>query len=401
MSSNHPAPAPQDPVFTPLRLGTHVVPGLWRYLLPKSLVDLPLPEERRATCSNCPRVTASNFRPDYRCCTYYPRIPNFLLGLALLEGKTAAKVVAQSASRSFLMPEGFQASPAQWADLLTDVGEGLYGQSSRVLCPYLQKATGYCGIYAFRNSVCSTFFCYHDHGTRGDAFWEALQTTVVQVEMVLGQWALRQVGFSVDDYVKRMNALAPKIEKTSDPKSRTWNEMARRAAWGEHYGKELDVYRACAEKILAHKDELWTLANENDIVEADLFEIAAQSVVPEAHRGEIEDDYSDPERETIRPRELWNGSIRRLRNLHKLPEGQLVLSPRVRLIGGTVEYLEKRSSNVSWRQDVGEGEERALTLFTQPNRPEKLLPSIAALTGRDGARFVAEWFGREVLIKAR
>ena len=300
---------------TPLRLGAHLVPGLWRHMLPPGLARLTFPAERRATCADCPRVKSDGYRPDYRCCTYHPRVPNFLLGLALGEPGGTARL-ARVRERGFLMPEAFQPSPGQWVDFLLDVFENRFGQSEKVLCPFLES--GLCGIYGYRNAVCSTYFCHFDQGEAGEKFWESLQTLVVQVELALGQWALTEVGFDVPAYVARLNDLAAGGDvRHTVAAGGGWSEAARRAAWGDAFGRELDVYAACAAKIEERLPELWRIANATPILEADAFEIACEKLLPEERRDLVEDDWSDPDRVTVPPRDLWRTVQRRHRRLWK------------------------------------------------------------------------------------
>ncbi len=176
--------ATRDPIEQAFKIGHHWVPGIWRYMLPGALTEMTLPQERLATCLNCPKARFEGWRPDYRCCTYHPRVPNFLLGLALSE-PASAKIIKRLVREGFLLPEGMISSPNQWAHYLTDTGEDRFGRSEKVLCPFLEQKSGLCQLYAFRNSVCSTFFCQHDHGDKGDRFWSSVQTVAQQVEMAL------------------------------------------------------------------------------------------------------------------------------------------------------------------------------------------------------------------------
>ncbi len=288
---------------TPLFLGKHLVPGIWRQLLPPAQSTLSYPREERVTCGDCPRIETDGYRPDYRCCTYLPRVPNYLLGLAL-EDPVSRPAVEAEAVRSFLLPEGFQASPRQWATFLTDAGEDRFGKSEKTLCPFLQRATGFCGIYKYRNAVCSTYFCYHDDRKFGERFWGHLQTYMVQVEMALDQWCLEQLGFSVEAYVERLAGLAPQMADVCRAKDGAWTARARKIIWGDWYGREFEIYRACAALVRKHENDLLAVCEKMKIREADAFEIEAAKLVPAKHRGEIEDDF-DPDRIPYKPSRLW------------------------------------------------------------------------------------------------
>ena len=247
------------------------------------------PEERRATCSNCPKSCYESYRKDYRCCTYHPRVPNFLLGLATLtpQGDQAFdKILAQG----MLLPEGMLASPQQWLDSLKDEFQGHYGQSEKVLCPLLDTSSGLCNIHDYRNAVCSTFFCYTDHGESGDLFWAQLQTLGSQVELTLAQWALRQAGFDFDLYLSRLNDLAPKIDQLSTVSG--WRSEILQDLWGAWFGREKDLFRKCIDIMIRHKNSLWTIAQQEMIQEARDFERALDTWIPPELR---EDDSASME----------------------------------------------------------------------------------------------------------
>ena len=61
-----------DPIFEPVQMGAHQMPGVWRYLFPEDFHWLKLPDERHATCDDCYKVksfgggSASTKRPPSR-----------------------------------------------------------------------------------------------------------------------------------------------------------------------------------------------------------------------------------------------------------------------------------------------------------------------------------------------
>lgn len=393
-------------------LGPHQVSAIWQTALPNEAKELKIPAEKQATCNACPMIASAGYRPDYRCCTYIPRVPNYLLGRA------KRQVVAAARDAGYLLPEGLLPSPRHWAGFLADCGEGLYGKSERTLCPFLQRQTGLCGIYEFRNAVCSTYFCKHDHGGAGEQFWELLQTTMVQTEIALGQWALRQAGYDVEAMIARIDAWAPKIARASDAKTSTWSQAARRAIWGkEWFGRELELYAACAKAIaIAEKaggeEALWNLANQTPILEPDRFELAAQTLVPPEHQGEIEDDFSDEAREKALPKDLWRDVVRAHKKLWALPpkDGTVRLSPRARLLLGVredtarpdavVRLARADGTAIRWHQALAPNERQALQLFATPRRANpKLYARVRGILADDPETFMAEWLGKKILVQ--
>jgi len=261
--------------LTTLQLGQHQVPGWWRFVLPEEVLRWRLPEERRATCMSCPKVVSDGFRPDYRCCTYHPQVPNFLLGMALSD-KTMSPLVENMLVSGFLTPEGARHTPAQWMGVLSAAAKGAYGQGEQVLCQFLQAETGLCGIYPLRNSACSTFFCVHDAGAVGSAFWEALHHYIHRCELALMQWTLQELGFDRTAYLAKFSALSQKpLADVCDLTKRNWQEPAQKDLWGERYQDRLELLKACGELVWGHRHRLLEIVNQTVLSEADFLEIAA------------------------------------------------------------------------------------------------------------------------------
>ncbi len=368
-----------DPLLHALRIGGHTFPGIWQYMMPPEFVGLKFPTEARATCMNCPKACYDSYRPDYRCCTYHPRVPNFLLGLAMEtpQGETSVKAVHE---RGMLLPEGMHYAPAQWIDYLDDLQNETFGQSQKVLCPHLEPKTGFCMIHAFRNSVCSTFFCYKDHGDLGDQFWGQVQTLGSQVEMVLCQWALYESGFDLHGYFKAFDRLAPDILKTSGREG--WTDETLRALWGDWYGRELELLKRCAQVVVDQRENLWELANAFPIFESQAFDRALIRSVPRRLKDQVDPEDQNPESgEAARPRDLWLNCLKTYHKLWDLPEGTFELSPRVELIENLrvdeegkfygekprclLYYLRKSSKTVEWKQYLTQAEADLLLSFQE------------------------------------
>lgn len=262
-------------LLRPFRYRGQSFPGIWSCLFPAELWQLELPIETKATCSNCPKICEEGFRPDYRCCTYLPHIPNFLLGLAT-ETPSGARAVDRLLSRGMLLPVGLVTSPQQWLDFMDDQEQGLYGRSTRVLCPLLRPESGLCEVHAFRNAVCATYFCIHEQGEKGEEFWGELQTLGSQIEIVLAQWALKAVDFDFDAYLERLNKLGPAVAHSSSETG--WKAEALATLWGDWRGREKELLRATAAQIVQHRSELWSIARQGRIHEAAEFERALDAL---------------------------------------------------------------------------------------------------------------------------
>ena len=114
-----------------------------------------------------------------------------MVGLAVMHDKNSKKLVKKVLNDGFLLPDGMSETGKMYADFITQVSKEEFGQTDTTLCPYLNKENGFCGIYHYRNAVCSSFFCKNDNGDYGQKFWDEITTLVMQVELSLAQWDSR------------------------------------------------------------------------------------------------------------------------------------------------------------------------------------------------------------------
>lgn len=178
-----------------------LLPPLYAGLLP-AVFRRRIPEESLADCIRCPMCRrpgeprasrGSCFRPDARCCTFYPSLPNYLAG-ALLGDHSAVTREGRRRLQRLLLDSG-GADPlavgppprqrrrhARWSD------RG-FGRWHSLLCPYFRRGANDCSIWAYRNSVCSAYFCRPAAGIPGAEFWRAVQRYLGVVERALARHA--------------------------------------------------------------------------------------------------------------------------------------------------------------------------------------------------------------------
>lgn len=404
-----------DPLGKSLHIGSHIFPGIWRYAMPPEFLSLRFPQERRTTCMNCPKSCYESYRKDYRCCTYHPRIPNFLLGLAWDEG-SARKEIQKVMDEGMLTPEGMNGTPQQWLDYLADVEYDRFGKSEKVLCPMLDRSNGLCRVHAFRNSVCSTFFCLKDHGDIGDNFWVKAQTLGTQVESALSQWALIQVGFDMEAYIKRYNSLARKIKKVADPKTGGWREEFQQELWGDWADRKIELYLATAQVISDNRQHLWDIANSQEIMEATSFDKAMIKMVPKELQDQVEDDDLEEDGETVPPRDLWRRCLQSYNRLWDLKYGSYRLAKRVAIRENQLKtaeelfykdqpyYIEFRTSSrskmVESRLFISKEEKLLLEQFIEVNSLNwQIFDLPEAKKHADARGFFAEMIASRVLVK--
>ncbi len=404
---------PVDPIELPYVFNGQVKPGIWRYLLPKEVHAYDIPQERQSTCDDCPQAKFEGYDPVYRCCSYHPIMPNFLLGLALRQ-PTSAAAVDKLIGEGWVLPEGMQRTPQQWADYLIGLGESGFGEA-QVRCPNLNPANGFCNVHAFRNAVCSTFFCIHDHGNKGSHFWLAIEELVSQMESALGQWALNENGFDTKAYYKRMDELAPDMKSVADPVTKCWSKRARKHLWGRHYGKERALLQRCGQSVADNRDKLWEIASSSPILEAVTFDKAMDKLIPAKHRDQIDPEDLDYDAEEVPLKELLGTVRRRYRQLRKVPE-RLRLSPRVKIEKNPRDDAESRANahkpfrvdlfcrtkgeTVDTTEFLSEAEVAVLNLFRRGRSVSERtlgLPPFKKLTRP--MEFLAEQVGKRTLIQ--
>jgi hypothetical protein len=251
-----------------------VLPPLYARWM-NSLLGEPIPGERRATCDACAMCRPKEapyaaplaeppgrddlyFDPGAKCCTYTPTLPNFLVGRILADDDPAmrdgrASMLGRIEGRLAVTPLGVGTPPAE--ALLYDKGEDAFGRSLALRCPHYVETTGHCGIWRYRESVCSTWFCKHVRGQVGFAFWrDALLPLLRAVEDAVARWCVLELDIGTDGLEKLVADPAwtgrsgPLTAAALDRKA---DESAHRQIWGAWHGRELEFYRLCGERVEA------------------------------------------------------------------------------------------------------------------------------------------------------
>lgn len=219
----------------------HQLPEYFRLALPQEVLASDR-QESKATCHDCamsrknrgPRAHIT-YQPHLKCCTFQPFVPNFAVG-ALLKNAAQFVLVQQTLQnmiqkRQYVLPLGILPSVRYQAQFQKRKPND-FGQKEEWLCPYYQVQTQNCGIWKFRGSVCSTFFCKSDEGARGLSFWSELLNYLSYVEMALVEDFLAELDFSprqvseLLEYHNRKKATVQELKSDSLPIEkfkRLWN----------------------------------------------------------------------------------------------------------------------------------------------------------------------------------
>jgi len=241
------------------------LPAIYGRLL-ADFFDRPAIEETRATCDDCamcdkgaanvkPEVVTAFFRPDVKCCSYHPTVPNYLIGALLAdpapELEEGRRRVREKIARRIGVTPHWLAAPRKFLVLLEASREASFGRAESLLCPYYERSTGRCTIWRHRESVCGTFFCKHNGGAVAHSFWTALKDYLSHVELRLSRYAARSVSMDVVD------PDLPRLTLTlEDLEDRPPGEATYADSWRDWVGREEAFYVDCHRHVseLPHEE---------------------------------------------------------------------------------------------------------------------------------------------------
>lgn len=273
-----------DPIVQLYAFGEHRWSGVWRYLLPEDIRYFRVEPERQASCHACPMVAKEQIHPDIRCCQYFPRIPNYSLGLGL-QIVPYTEVLTKFCLSGAVLPEGSPFTPGQF---LASLDNRLRPNSDpSIACPFLNAKERLCGLYPFRNAVCSSFFCCHEHGASAENFWTSLMDLMTQLETALSQWALKAIGFDLDRYFATLDRLSEDLSSAFDPHSGLWLAAAQDELFGDFAQDKPALFLACAQQISKQRHQLFELAEQTELRQAKRYEEALRHLARGKFREEL------------------------------------------------------------------------------------------------------------------
>lgn len=219
--------------------------------------DKPKVNETRADCAQCSMcnwgqaspVQMEYFHKETKCCTFFPALPNFMVGAILAdpaadmdEGKRRVREIIKTRMGTLPMQ---LTRPRKMSFLMTNYGEA-FGRAKSLLCPYFDtESPEYaCTIWRHREAVCMTYYCKYDAGQRGYDFWIALKEYLFFVQRVLSQAAMENVDRSVKEPKWPGMHISPEDMDDLPPRD---SEYA--AWWGSWVGREEEFYVKCYEWV--------------------------------------------------------------------------------------------------------------------------------------------------------
>lgn len=218
------------------------LPNVYHHLLPKELLEAVL-NESKATCDNC---NWKAYKPDLKCCTYEPYLPNYLVGALFENSSTSSQALkalrAKIEKREFSLPVGMMASVRYQVTFNNREPED-FGNRADWLCPYFDRQQQNCGIWRYRGAVCTTYYCQSSYGENGIKFWERFSDYLTYVEMALMEDVLVHMGFSprqISDnleYINRSEGTAAELRSNSLP-----IEKSKRL-WMDYFDNQEEFFR--------------------------------------------------------------------------------------------------------------------------------------------------------------
>ncbi len=219
--------------------------------------------ESKATCDNCvmcaPEGTEKSrqrdfFRPDIKCCSYQPRLPNFLVGAILADETPAGKegkrrVRARIAERTGVTPE-FIGPSRKYTALLEAGRYAAFGRSMTLRCPYFHEDDHNCTIWPYRKSDCAVFYCKYDAGADGRAYWRGVGAYWSHLETEVASLVRERTSSEVVQPPWPANRMSLEELEDRPPKQ---DDYA--AWWGPFVGSEESFFIQCFEQAQKLDDD--------------------------------------------------------------------------------------------------------------------------------------------------
>ena len=205
------------------------LPNFYNDILPKDLMGKSWQEIDK--CSNC--IMACGDKPSYseknKCCTYYPFIPNFMLGNILHNNKKVApQILSYIQAKQYVLPIGFCA-PESYQFKSRDENNIGFGKDESLLCPFYDR--GACNIWDQRNSECISFQCYSSYGETGLKFWQVLGDLIYELELHISKAMMKEHGFPESD----INGSIKYINYKQFSKMREDKSTLSTEEWAKHW----------------------------------------------------------------------------------------------------------------------------------------------------------------------
>lgn len=240
------------------------------------LGDLDL-TEKTATCDNClcsspQRGSLPYYDSHLKCCTFHPFLPNYAVG-ALLHNSAETPAFIQEAllhkiqNNEYALPLGIFA-PVRYQVQFNNREESDFGNRKDFLCPYFDRQKNKCGIWLYRGSVCTSYFCASDRGEKGLQLWSLLGEYLHLCEMSLAQDCMVSMGMHPDMIDSQLEYINCSTATAEEMKSDSLSPALFASYWGDWNEPLLEFYKSSYNYVCQLNPE-----NMTDIIDENACEV--------------------------------------------------------------------------------------------------------------------------------
>jgi len=241
-------------------------PAFYHRFLPDFFQD-QIPRETSAACQDCvmlPDPTNEHPGPDLtyspasKCCTYFPDIPNYLVGAILAETDPTyqdaqTRLKNQIRAKISTSPFGLE-RPRKYTVLVHNTPD-FFGKSQLLICPFFASDHGRCTLWPYLTATCRTWFCKYDRGQEGLEFWRDLRAYWDYLQKILSRYVLHQFEFAPERILRSSrNPMALTVEEL-DGRAQSPEQYAQ--AWGSWVDREEEFYQKAFEQVSALTPEIF------------------------------------------------------------------------------------------------------------------------------------------------
>ena len=242
----------------PFRKIQDSIPDFYHPFLPE-LFQHEIPPEPFADCHNCPMIDekeeltgsdmAKPFSPATKCCTYTPRIPNYMVGAILADSEKSMfsgikRIQERIKSREGIIPNGVYPTK-KYHDYYMENAEKEFGNSKSLRCPYYIHDKYNCTIWKYREAICSFWFCKHLASDTGADFWKSMIKYFKTIQESFLVVATQDSGLFPVDLYGDNSYYQLHVNENPTVRKKEYSKI-----WGKWEGREEQFYIRCYEVVI-------------------------------------------------------------------------------------------------------------------------------------------------------
>jgi len=186
----------------------------------------PYPIPPKLDCKSCTRSKSAQSPEEkrrwqnWKCCTFQPFVPNYLLG-SMLETKPLPK----NDRNQFALSALGLCPTAEYRGRFFAKADEQRGED--LICAFYDREHNTCGNWKNRPSECANYFC------ESTSFFRSRSQDLFDWEMAVAQMALVEHGFNAEEIENLMGWM-------------DWNdEETLHQSWAHYRGKEVEFFESC------------------------------------------------------------------------------------------------------------------------------------------------------------